>query len=142
VDTNWDPTGAFVRPVWLTSADLLLPNETEALAMSGCDDVEAAARFLARDGATVVVKRGAAGALTVSGGETISVAAPPATPVDAVGAGDSFDAGLIAALLTGRPLREAMALACACGALSTRAAGGVDAQATPAEAEALAAATA
>ena len=68
--------------------------------------------------------------------------APPASPVDAVGAGDSFDAGLIAALLARAGRCRRARFACACGALSTRAAGGVDGQATMAEAEALAASAA
>jgi len=49
---------------------------------------------------------------------------PPVTPVDATGAGDCFNAGLIGGLLRGLALPEAAALGCAVGALSTRAAGG------------------
>lgn len=144
VDTNFDPAGRFERPEWLTRADVLLPNEQEALAMAGRedDDVEAAAHALAADGALVVVKRGADGALAVRRGERWEVSAPSVDAVDAVGAGDSFDAGLIAGLLAGRPLYHALRLACACGALSTRAAGGVDGQPTLAEADALADASA
>jgi len=55
--------------------------------------------------------------------------------VDATGAGDSFDAGFLAAWLRGAAVEDALALACACGALSTRALGGTDAQPTRAEAE-------
>jgi ribokinase len=152
IDTNYDPAGAFARPDWLTRADLLLPNEVEARGLAGqrssgssptagaapspasVEDVEAAAAALAADGALVVVKRGAAGALAVRGDERCEVAAPAVEAVDAIGAGDSFDAGMIAALLRGAPLRDALQLACACGALSTRAAGGVDGQPTLAEA--------
>jgi ribokinase len=132
VDTNDDPQGRFERPDWLTRADVLLPNEAEALALAGRgdDDVEAAAADLAADGALVVVKRGAAGAIAVRGSERHAVAAPTVEALDAVGAGDSFDAGLIAALLGGLALPEAVALACACGALSTRERGGVDGQPT------------
>jgi sugar/nucleoside kinase (ribokinase family) len=50
--------------------------------------------------------------------------------VDAVGAGDSFDAGFVAALLAGLALPEALELAAVCGALSTRAHGGTTAQPT------------
>jgi sugar/nucleoside kinase (ribokinase family) len=57
--------------------------------------------------------------------------------VDATGAGDSFDAGFLAAFLDGHPLPEALALGVACGALSTRAAGGTAAQPTLEEARAL-----
>jgi sugar/nucleoside kinase (ribokinase family) len=48
--------------------------------------------------------------------------------VDTTGAGDSFDAGFLAASLEGRSLADALAFASACGALSTRASGGVEAQ--------------
>jgi sugar/nucleoside kinase (ribokinase family) len=139
VDTNFDPSGRFDRPDWLTRADILLPNEQEALGLARRvdGDVEAAARALAMDGALVVVKRGAAGALAIRGNERHDVSAPSVTPVDAVGAGDSFDAGLVAALLAGRSVDDALLLACACGALSTRAPGGVDGQATLAEADAV-----
>jgi ribokinase len=138
VDTNDDPAGRFARPDWLTRADVLLPNEREAQALAGTADVLAAARALAAGGAVVAVKRGAGGALAVAGDEVCEVTTPPRTAVDAVGAGDSFDAGFLAARLSGRSLRECLLLACATGALSTRAPGGVDGQPTRAEAEALA----
>jgi sugar/nucleoside kinase (ribokinase family) len=50
--------------------------------------------------------------------------------VDATGAGDAFDAGFLASRLAGDPLERSLAIANACGALSTRALGGVDAQPT------------
>ena len=60
----------------------------------------------------------------------------PVEPVDATGAGDAFDAGFIAAWLEDRPLRGCLRFAAACGALSTRAVGGVAAQPTREEVEA------
>jgi sugar/nucleoside kinase (ribokinase family) len=133
VDTNFDPSERFAAPDWLRDADVLIPNETEALRLAGHEDgdVLAAARDLASQGALVVVKRGAAGALAVRGDEAVEADAPrvEAGP-DSIGAGDSFDAGLVRALLDGRPLPEALGLACACGGLSLRAPGGVDGQAT------------
>jgi sugar/nucleoside kinase (ribokinase family) len=87
----------------------------------------------------VVVKRGARGALARTPEKQIEAATPSVAAVDATGAGDSFDAGFLAARLAGKPLPAALALACACGALSTRALGGTAAQPTLAEArEALA----
>ena len=56
--------------------------------------------------------------------------------VDTTGAGDSFNAGFLAAWLDGRPLDAALRLAVACGSLSTHTAGGTDGQPTLAEAEA------
>ena len=60
-----------------------------------------------------------------------------APPVDTVGAGDTFDAGLLTGLLSGEPLDRALALACACGTLSTRSAGGTSGQPTLEEAQEL-----
>jgi ribokinase len=134
VDTNFDPSGEFAGPAWLREADVLMPNETEALALAALEDLLAAARHLAARGALVAVKRGATGALAVCGDEVVEARAPEARGPDSVGAGDSFDAGLVCALLDGRPLAEALEIACACGALSLRAVGGVDGQATLEEA--------
>ncbi len=90
----------------------------------------------------VAVKLGAEGAVAAPAGGAGELvrALPPqrvVDPVDAVGAGDAFDAGLLCALLDGRPLDCALAFACACGTLSMRAAGGTAAQATLAEARAV-----
>jgi sugar/nucleoside kinase (ribokinase family) len=121
VDTNYDPSGAFAAPAWLRDVDVLLPNATEALALSGADEAGAAARALAGEGATVVVKLGAEGALAVHGEELVRLGAPPAPAVvDTVGAGDAFDAGFLRGWLDGRPLAEAVALGCAAGTLSVR----------------------
>ena len=84
-----------------------------------------------------MVKLGTAGALAVADRETVTAAATPVEPIDSTGAGDSFDAGFLAARLDGASMTEALALACACGALSTRAAGGTAAQPTLEEARAL-----
>ncbi|KOG88824.1 PfkB family carbohydrate kinase [Streptomyces varsoviensis] len=53
----------------------------------------------------------------------------PVTPTDTVGAGDSFDAGFIAATIRRQPPHQALRIAAGCGALSTRAQGGTAAQA-------------
>jgi ribokinase len=144
LDPGWDPHERW-ELAW-EGFDVLLPNAQEAQRLSGEDDAEAAARRLAAQGPTVVVKRGADGALAVGGGadravpseagdrDVVRVAAPPVDPVDATGAGDSFDAGFLAARLAGEDLAGALALGCACGALSTRAAGGTAGQPTLAEA--------
>jgi sugar/nucleoside kinase (ribokinase family) len=85
----------------------------------------------------VAVKLGSAGALVVRGDEALRLPADRVRVVDSTGAGDAFDAGFICGLLGGRGLAESLAMAVACGTLSTRAIGGVDGQATLEEAEAL-----
>ena len=83
------------------------------------------------------MKCGAQGAVTLDGKAVVRAAAPAAAPVDTIGAGDSFDAGFVYGHLQGWPVGRSLALATACGSLSTRAAGGVEAQ--PRLGEALAA---
>ncbi|WP_200824524.1 carbohydrate kinase family protein [Nonomuraea solani] len=142
LDTNDDPSGTWAGlDEVLPFTDVLLPNESEALsiaaslkgspaAQAGEQTVQDAVRTLAARGTLPVVKRGAHGALAFADGEPVEAPARPATVVDAVGAGDSFNAGLLAALLRGLPLRRSLAVAVACGTLSTRAAGGTAAQPT------------
>jgi sugar/nucleoside kinase (ribokinase family) len=127
LDTNWDPSGRWGDArlhAALTHTSLLLPNEAEALHLSCESALAAAAQALAARGPKLVVKLGARGALCVDGVRRHRVQAPPVTTTDATGAGDCFNAGLIAGLLAGLPLPEAAALGCAAGALSTRAPGG------------------
>jgi sugar/nucleoside kinase (ribokinase family) len=137
IDPNWDPAedwDAGLREL-LPLTDVLLPNAEEAVRIAGRADPEEAALALSAEGPLVVVKLGAEGALAVRGEEVVRVAAPPGVePVDTTGAGDSFDAGVLAGLLGGWPLERALALGCTCGALSTRAAGGTAAQPTLEEA--------
>ena len=136
LDPNWDPSGGWDGGLHelLSEVDVLVPNEAEACRIAGLSDVEAAAARLAAKGPQVAVKLGPAGALLVPAGGGSAVRGEPPRglpePVDAIGAGDAFDAGLLAGLLGGKPPADALALACACGALSLRAAGGTAAQPT------------
>ena len=61
----------------------------------------------------------------------------PVQVVDTTGAGDSFNGGFLYGWLNDGALADALALGCACGALSTQAAGGVTAQPTLTQAQAL-----
>jgi ribokinase len=141
VSVDW---AAVARPA--LAANLLLPDEQEAVHLAaaldggarpaGATAVEAAAA-LGSGGALVVVKSGPDGAVAVRGGKVTRAAPYPVDPVDATGAGDSFDAGFLAGWLGGADLALSLALACACGALSTRRTGGTGGQPTRAEAEAL-----
>jgi 2-dehydro-3-deoxygluconokinase len=60
------------------------------------------------NGAVVVVTRGGAGAWAHDGSGEHQAPAFPVDVVDRVGAGDSFSAGLLCALLDGKPLAEAL----------------------------------
>jgi sugar/nucleoside kinase (ribokinase family) len=147
-DPNWDPAERWEgTDAILRAADICFPNLQEAQRLTGSADPVMAARELWRRAAAgrgtgrpppiVVVKLGAEGALAARADELVRVAAPRVPVVDTTGAGDSFDAGFIAAHVSGWPLDEALTLAVTCGSATVQAAGGVDAQLTFAEAEAL-----
>jgi ribokinase len=104
---------ASAPPAELAGARALLLNEREALVMSGAADAASAARTLAAVAPTVVVTRGADGALAVSEGELGEVPGVPADAVvDTTGAGDLFSATYIWADLGGAPLRDRLAWSC------------------------------
>ena len=141
VDPNWDP-----RERWdgglrelLRHTDVFLPNAQEALRISGRDAVGSAAAALAANGPLVAVKLGAGGAVAVRGGyPPATFALRPLGAIDTTGAGDSFDAGFVHGQLSGGTVEQSLSLACACGALSTRARGGTAAQPSLEEARRLA----
>jgi sugar/nucleoside kinase (ribokinase family) len=143
LDTNWDPAESWHGVAeCLPHLDVLLPNAQEAIALArslGEDpaDAVAASVALARRGPLVVVKDGADGGFAASpDGAVVRAAGLVLDVVDTTGAGDSFDAGFLAAWLDGLSLEEAVRWAAVAGSLSTRAAGGTGGQATRAEVEA------
>ncbi|MFO1454922.1 MAG: ribokinase [Steroidobacteraceae bacterium] len=99
----------------LEHADLLVVNDTEALHYG---------EALHRGGGLVAVTHGARGATLLRGGREVAQARPPRIePVDTTGAGDSFVAALLVALVEHRPLDAALAFACAAGAAAATTAG-------------------
>lgn len=130
LDPGWDPDGTWAGGAGdaLDGVDVFLPNAAEACRLAGVEDPGAALDALAERVETVVVKLGADGAIGRRGDETASADAPSQAVVDTTGAGDSFTAGFLCALAQAQPLGSALALGVACGSLSTRALGGVDAQ--------------
>lgn len=156
LDTNWDPAQRWTGVAdALPHVDVLLPNGTELVALAGAltgapadrdgldregldpDGLDAAAAVLRAAGPLVAVKAGAAGALGWDGAGRHAAPGLSLDVVDTTGAGDSFDAGFLAARLDGRPFAECLRWAAVAGSLSTRAAGGTSAQATRAEVEGL-----
>ena len=132
VDPNWDPAGVWDGGIMrlLPRTDVFLPNAMEAMRLGHISDLEEAVRRLRAETSMVVVKQGADGAHASTTGETAHVPGIPARVVDATGAGDSFDAGFLAAWLADMPLERCLAIGNACGALSTRAVGGTGGQPT------------
>ncbi|MCS3742765.1 PfkB family carbohydrate kinase [Rhizobium sp. BK661] len=113
LDTGWPLDGwtsenCDATRRWLSRCAIALLNEVESTTLSGLDNpAQAAAELRSHmpDGAIVVVKRDADGALAIGAdGQCISVVAPIVTVVDTIGAGDVFNAGFLAALTRGMPL--------------------------------------
>jgi sugar/nucleoside kinase (ribokinase family) len=117
-DTAWDPAG-FPPPTRdeidaiLPLVDVFLPNEAEARALTGMDSVTDAGRALQkRSGGWVVIKLGAEGCMAFGPhGGRLAVPAPVVTPTDTTGAGDAFNAGLLAAFAAGQDWPDALAAA-------------------------------
>ena len=124
-----DPAPAVPLPEDVLSAvDFLTPNETELKAVtSGLPEdagVEERVRHLVGGSGRVVVhKRGADGAYIGTRDGIEHVPGFSVRAVDTTAAGDTFNAGLAAGLAMGWPLRDAVRLANAAGALAVTAYG-------------------
>jgi ribokinase len=128
VCVNLAPAAAVPAAI-LHRADLIVVNEAEA-AFYG--------QALLDRSALTAVTWGARGAGLYCDGEMIAKASPPAvTAVDATGAGDAFVAALTVALVEGQPHAEALAFACAAGALAATRPGAQPSLPRRAEVEAL-----
>ncbi len=98
---------------------LLVPNEREAVELTGREDPVVAAQDLLDVAETVVVTQGRGGATAVTArAEPLHIPAVPAVPVDTTGAGDVFTGVLATALARGVPLATAVRRATAAAALS------------------------
>ena len=126
LDTNNDASGQWGAVDGLFSeilplVDLFMPNHLEACAIAGVagEDVDGAIAILAKQvGGQVVVTHGAQGAIIAGRGvEPRTVRSPTIVPVDPVGAGDAFKAGLLACFTSGVPLADAAQFGCLTGAM-------------------------
>lgn len=127
VDTGW-PDGGFTEAVRAEVGALLplmsafLPNREEALGLTGrgpAEDVLGAVAELRSEGAQrVIVKLGAEGALLAGPEGHATVPSPRVDVEDTVGAGDTFNAGLLAGLAHGMTWAEALAPAVTAAALA------------------------
>jgi len=75
----------------------------------------------------IALKNGSAGAIVQHRKERLQVASVPLDPVDTIGAGDSFNAGFLAAWLSGADLHACALTGNITGGLSTQKAGGTEA---------------
>ncbi len=114
----------------LEKADMAKLNEEEMAAIAGwhhrkTGDLKNRMRWLAAHYSLemVCVTRGHRGALLLAQGEITGHPGYRITAIDTVGSGDAFMAGLVAALLERKSAPEALAFACAAGALTATRAG-------------------
>ncbi|MCO1574955.1 PfkB family carbohydrate kinase [Crossiella sp. SN42] len=106
----------------VAGVDLLLPNADELAVLTGSTDPESARDLLAVVGA-VAVTSGDGGAHWVAAGATVNADAPVVDCVDSTGAGDAFNAGLLAAWRGGAEIAAALAAGVAAGAQAVQVVG-------------------
>ena len=89
--------------------DMLFGNEHEMRHLTGCNALSECIEALRAKVGTLVITRGAKGALAVESGERADVpAAPVERIIDTTGAGDLFAAGFLASRLRGRELKSCL----------------------------------
>jgi ribokinase len=118
---NPAPAPGPLPPELLALVDVLVPNETEALALSGQGDPATAASWLLEQGCrSVVLTLGERGALLAR--HDVGAVVVPSYSVEAVdttAAGDAFCGALAAGLASGESLADAVRRGCAAGAIAT-----------------------
>jgi len=108
----------------LAQADYVVANETEfdlyaeALGLEGETREDRMLGFAAASGRRLVVTLGGEGVVAIDAGAVIRVPAMKVTPVDTVGAGDTFCGYLAAGLEKGLGFEEALARAATAGSLA------------------------
>lgn len=129
LDTNDDPEDGWEGGLHeaLRYVDVFMPNEREAQKAAGAGDLETAVNKLAAVVPLVVVKLGSEGAMAQRGTERYASPAVRVDAVDAVGAGDSFDAGFLHEYVRGAALSSCLRSGNLAGALSTTRPGGTEA---------------
>lgn len=129
LDTNDDPDDRWQGGLMdvLRHVDVFLPNAREARKIAGTEDLQTALARLAKLVPLVVVKLGAEGAMAQRGSECFTSPAVKVSAVDAVGAGDSFDAGFLSQYVRGFDLLTCLAMGNLAGAFSTTRPGGTEA---------------
>jgi sugar/nucleoside kinase (ribokinase family) len=105
----------------LPHLDIFMPNQEEAMQLTGEPDASAAARELRALGAnTVILKRGEDGCLIADDDGERELAGFDAPVVDTTGCGDAFCAAVILACCAGSSIDDAARLGNAAGALTLR----------------------
>jgi sugar/nucleoside kinase (ribokinase family) len=129
LDTNDDPDDQWsgVLDELLDLVDILLPNEAEVCRIAHCETLDEALTRLSPRVPCIAVKCGPRGSLVQIRDRRITAPPVPVSPVDTIGAGDSFNAGFLLAWLRGLPPETCAMTGNITGALSTLRPGGTEA---------------
>ena len=129
-DAQWDPAEKWDIDLEaiLPHVDVFFPNKVEAMFLTGEESVEKALDRLADMGNSVVVKLGSAGSLSKTEDKVFKADAfLNKDVVDAIGAGDSFNAGFISKFIKGHAIKQCQIFGNITGAVSTTQSGGTTA---------------
>lgn len=109
----------------LSLTNIFLPGVEELLFITGKDTVKEAVAvcFENKELEVLALKNGSKGCTVYTRDEQFCRGVYPIDPVDATGAGDSFDGAFICGLAEGKTMAETMKMAAAAGALNTAAFG-------------------
>lgn len=116
IDPGWPPSGWNATTLgqmseWLGLAEFALLNAEELKGITGSDDIDRAASLLLqrlKPSQTLVVKTGPEGARAYRADKHVAAVAPEVRVIDTVGAGDTFNAAFLTALVRGDGLDEAL----------------------------------
>jgi len=129
-DPQWDPSEKWEIQLdkILPHVDVFLPNEAELKSLAGLTDWKSALKEISEMANVVVAKLGANGSAFCKDGE-VKMVEPFENNhiVDAIGAGDSFNAGFISRFILGDSVEECARFGNLAGALSTTGSGGTEA---------------
>ena len=127
MDPQWDPAEKWDIDLdeLLPFVDVFLPNKAEILNLTKTKSIEEGIERIKRFANVIVVKDGTNGAILFRNG---TISKLPAflnnEAVDAIGAGDSFDAGFIHKYIQKKPLEDCLEFGNLTGAINTTKAGG------------------
>lgn len=137
---SFDPN---IRPELMGGADtpkrilemtsVFLPGVAELKMMAGCDTVEASVAKCFENPVLEIIalKRGSKGCTVYTRDASVDFGIYPVTPVDATGAGDSFDAAFICGLADGKPMMDCIRQATSAASLNTAAFGPMEGKISP-----------
>lgn len=130
LDPQWDPAEKWELNLnhLLQYVDVFIPNALEIIALTKTNDLDSAIQSIQHFNTTIIIKNGNKGASLWNGKELVHQPAFLNTEVvDSIGAGDSFDAGVVFKFIQNKPLIECVEFGALIGAINTTSHGGTGA---------------